>query len=111
MELEPAEQAERVRVPSAHQQAAVTVVLVIADVSVVAWLFWGYAWTGWADTWDQNNAPVAPRVAWRAVWILAGVALVTGIGLLALGWRTAGVIQLSVLDFCGTLFAYWAIRG
>ncbi|MFD3475881.1 hypothetical protein [Streptomyces sp. NPDC058695] len=97
--------------PSTLRQIAVAVVLLIVDLAVIAWFLWSYSWIGWKDGWNPQNAPEAPRVAWRAVWILGVAAVVTGGGLFALGWRISGVVQLSVLGIGVLIFAYCAVRN
>lgn len=96
--------------PSTLRQAAVAVLLLIGDLAVIAWLIWTYAWTGWRDGWNPQDVSTAPGVAWRAVWILAAGAVVTGVGLLALRWRIPGATQFFVLGVGAVLFAYWAVR-
>ncbi|WP_406100862.1 hypothetical protein OG698_01105 [Streptomyces sp. NBC_01003] len=96
--------------PSALRQIAVAVVLLIVDMAVIAWFLWSYAWIGWRDGWNPQDVPEAPRVAWRAVWILVGAAVVTGVGLVALRWRISGAVQLSVLGIGALLFVYLAVR-
>ncbi|MFD3474002.1 hypothetical protein [Streptomyces sp. NPDC058695] len=96
--------------PSALRQIAVAVVLLIVDLAVIAWFLWSYSWIGWRDGWNPQEVPAAPRIAWRAAWILAGGALVTGCGLLALRWHISGVLQLSVLGVGAVLFLYLAVR-
>ncbi|MFB8414135.1 hypothetical protein ACFC63_01285 [Streptomyces albidoflavus] len=97
--------------PSTLRQVAVAVLLFVVDLALIASLVWIYGWTGWADNWDPGNAPEAPGIAWRAVWILAGGAVVTGVGLFVLRWRIAGAVQVSVLGAGSILFAYLAVRG
>lgn len=110
MERRRAEDAERMSEPSALRQIAVAVVLLIADLAVIAWFLWSCSWTGWRDNWNPQDVPEAPRIAWRAVWILAGAAAVTGVGLVALRWRISGVVQLSVLGVGVVIFACLAVR-
>ncbi|WP_394329332.1 hypothetical protein [Nocardiopsis sp. CNR-923] len=79
---------------------------------VIAWLVLiQYGMAGWADSYDSGNPPRAPQEALRGMWILAGGAVVTGGGLLALGWRIPGLVQLVVLGVGAGLLAYLAARG
>ncbi|MFC9534386.1 hypothetical protein ACFT38_28150 [Streptomyces sp. NPDC056975] len=96
--------------PSDLRQIAVAVVLLIVDLAVIAWFLWSYSWTGWRDGWNPQDVPEAPRIAWRAAWILAGAVAVTGVGLVALRWRISGTVQLSVLGIGAALFVYLAVR-
>ncbi|MGA5008864.1 hypothetical protein ACPCDX_28245 [Streptomyces koyangensis] len=97
--------------PSALRQVAVAVLFFVVDLALIASLVRIYGWTGWADTWDPVNAPEAPGIAWRAVWILAGGAVVTGVGLLVLRWRIPAAVQVSILGAGSVLFACLAVRG
>ncbi|MFD8592941.1 hypothetical protein ACFV1B_25905 [Streptomyces sp. NPDC059637] len=99
--------AERTGGPSAGRQAGVAAVLLLIDLMVIAWLLYGYGITGWADNYDDANAPEA---ALRATWILAGGAAVTGGGLLASRWRVPGAVQLLVLGGGAAMFALLAAR-
>ncbi|MFI8793396.1 hypothetical protein [Streptomyces sp. NPDC055105] len=96
--------------PSALRQIAVVVVLLIIDLAAIAWFLWSYAWIGWRDGWNPQDVPESSRGAWRAVWILAASAVVTGGGLLALRWRIPGAVQLSVLSAAVVVFGYLAAR-
>ncbi|MEV0050854.1 DUF6234 family protein [Saccharopolyspora shandongensis] len=94
--------------PSIGQQVGVGVGLFLIDLMVIAWLLYGYGITGWADNFDGVNAPKAPQVALQAVWLLAGGAVVTGGGLLALRWRISGTVQLLILSGGAGAFALLA---
>jgi hypothetical protein len=95
--------------PSMAQQIGVGLGLLVVDLTITAWLLWGYGWTGWADSFSQGIAPNAPTIAWRATWLLAGGAVVSGGGLL-LRWRIPGIVQLVVLGVGAGLFACLAAR-
>ncbi|WP_371670582.1 hypothetical protein OG985_24965 [Streptomyces sp. NBC_00289] len=101
---------KRANRPSAGQQVGVGAALLLIDLLVIAWLLYGYGMTGWADTYDEPNPPDAPRVARQAMWFLAAGAVVTGGGLLALGWRISGTVQLLLLGGGAGVFALLAAR-
>ncbi|WP_280892571.1 hypothetical protein [Streptomyces sp. LBL] len=46
---------------------------------------------------NGGNPPNAPKEALLGMWLLLGGAVVTGGGLLALGWHIPGIVQLVVL--------------
>ncbi|MEV6194301.1 DUF6234 family protein [Streptomyces sp. NPDC051920] len=92
--MEPGERRTR---PSAGLQAVIGALLLVLDLLVIAWLVYGYGITGWADAYDDVNAPEAPEVARQGAWILAGAAVVTSGALLALRLRATAVLQLLVL--------------
>ncbi|WP_237408009.1 DUF6234 family protein [Streptomyces sp. M2CJ-2] len=94
--------------PSVGQQVGVGAALLLIDLMVIAWLLYGYGVTGWADSYDAPDPPDAPRVARQAMWLLAGGAVVTGGGLLALGWRISGTVQLLLLGGGAGLFSFFA---
>ncbi|MFD6553420.1 hypothetical protein [Streptomyces sp. NPDC058398] len=73
----------------------VGVLLLAVDLVYIAGLWFGYGFAGWTD--DGSVSPEAQMFAWRAMWSLAGGAVVTGGGLLVLRWRVPGVVQLIVL--------------
>jgi hypothetical protein len=89
---------------------AVGSALLVVDLVVIAWLLYGYGMTGWADSFDDVNAPDAPQAARQAMWLLAGGAVVTGGGLLALRWRISGILQLLVLGCGAGAFALLTAR-
>ncbi|MFD1832529.1 MULTISPECIES: hypothetical protein [Streptomyces] len=91
--------------PSTGRQLGVGAGLLLIDLAAIAWLLYGYGITGWADSYDQVNAPEAPRVARQAMWLLALGAAASGGGLLALRWRIAGTVQLVVLGCAAAAFA------
>ncbi|GAB3175692.1 hypothetical protein GCM10027162_22920 [Streptomyces incanus] len=93
--------------PSAGQQIGVSVALLVIDLMVIAWMVYGYGIAGWADGYESDSASPssASRVASQASWLLGGGAVLTGGGLLALGWRIPGVVQLVVLGGGATLFS------
>ncbi|WP_255311000.1 DUF6234 family protein [Streptomyces viridosporus] len=91
--------------PSTGRQAGVAAALLLIDLMVIAWLLYGYGMTGWADGYDTSNPPDAPRAARQAMWFLTGGAALTGGGLLVLGWRIPGTLQLLLLGGAATLFA------
>ncbi|MFJ4014477.1 hypothetical protein, partial [Streptomyces sp. NPDC090026] len=70
-----------------------------------------YGMSSWADSYNGGNPPSAPKEALRGMWILVGGAVVTGGGLLALGWRIPSLVQLVVLGAGAGLLAYFAARG
>ncbi|MEE1930329.1 hypothetical protein V1J52_19440 [Streptomyces sp. TRM 70351] len=82
--------------------------LLLLDLLVIAALVYGYAISGWADSYDGNGDSSAPEVAWQGMWILAGGAVVTGGGLLALRWRVAATAQVLVLGAGAALLAFLA---
>ncbi|MGW4994899.1 hypothetical protein ACWEQ3_46205 [Streptomyces mirabilis] len=100
---------ERGSEPSTGQQVGVSLALLILDLMVIAWLVFRYGMTGWADSHDQGNLPRAPKMAWQGMWLLVGGAVVTGGGLLALRWRTPGIMQLIVLGVGAGLLAALAL--
>ncbi|MFF1747382.1 hypothetical protein [Streptomyces mirabilis] len=100
---------ERGSEPSTGQQVGVSLALLTLDLMVIAWLVFRYGMTGWADSYDQDNLPGAPKMAWQGMWLLVGGAVVTGGGLLALRWRTPGIMQLIVLGVGAGLLAALAL--
>ncbi|MGW0550282.1 hypothetical protein [Streptomyces altiplanensis] len=94
--------------PSTGRQVGASVALLVIDLLAMAWLLYGYGISGWADSFDGDNAPEAPSFARRAMWFLAGGAAVTGGGLLALRWHIPGVVQLLTLGCGAGAFAYLA---
>ncbi|MFC8143770.1 hypothetical protein ACFUKV_18820 [Streptomyces paradoxus] len=73
--------------------------LLVIDFMVIAWMVYGYGIAGWADGYESDGVvpASASRAASQAAWLLGGGAVLTGGGLLALGWRIPGVVQLVVL--------------
>ncbi|MFF8872411.1 hypothetical protein [Streptomyces massasporeus] len=87
--------------PSTGRQIGVSVALLVIDFMLIAWSVYGVGLAGWADSYESDGvAPTsASRAASQALWLLCGGAVLTGGGLLALGWRIPGIVQLVVL--CG----------
>ncbi|WP_244291545.1 DUF6234 family protein [Streptomyces subrutilus] len=83
--------------------------LLIPDLMAIAWLVFGYGMAGWADGYDQDSVPGAPKVAWQGMWILVGGAVITGGGFLALRWRVTGIMQALVLGIGAGLLAALAL--
>ncbi|CAL9502502.1 hypothetical protein ACFVOR_18600 [Streptomyces sp. NPDC057837] len=85
--------------PSVGQQVGVGAALLVVDFVVIAWSVYAVGIAGWADGYESDGVARtgASRVASQAMWLLGGGAVVTGGGLLALGWRIPGVVQLLVL--------------
>ncbi|MGW0865615.1 hypothetical protein [Streptomyces koelreuteriae] len=73
--------------------------LLVIDFMVIAWSVYGYGIAGWADSYESDGVrpTSASRAASHAAWLLGGGAVLTGGGLLALGLRIPGVVQLVVL--------------
>ncbi|MET8940274.1 DUF6234 family protein [Streptomyces rubiginosohelvolus] len=98
--------------PSIGEQVGVSVALLVVDLMVIAWLvIIQYGVSCWADNYNGGNPPSASKEALRGMWLLAAGALVTGGGLLALGWRTPGLVQLVALGVGAGLLVYFAARG
>ncbi|MDQ0788202.1 DUF6234 family protein [Streptomyces sp. B3I8] len=98
--------------PSAGAQVAISVVLLVIDLLVIAWVaVIQYGMAGWADSYNAGAPPSAPKEALRGMWTLAGGAVITGGGLLALRCRLPGIMQLVVLGAGATLLAYSADHG
>jgi hypothetical protein len=93
--------------PSTGQQIAVSVALLVIDFMVIACAVYVYGMTGWAESYDSDSTSPssASGVALQASWLLVGGAVVTGGGLLAKGWRIAGIMQLVVLGGAAALFS------
>lgn len=93
--------------PSTGQQIGVSVALLVIDFLIIAWTVYSYGMAGWADSYDSDSASPsrASGVASQASWLLVGGAVVTGGGLLALGWRIPGIVQLFVLGGAAALFS------
>ncbi|GHH45974.1 hypothetical protein GCM10018773_36480 [Streptomyces candidus] len=94
---------------STGRHVGVGLALLVLDLMVIAWLVFGYGMASWADSYDQDNLPGAPKMAWPAMWLLVAGAVVTGGGLLALRWRALGVMQLTVLGGGAGLLAALAL--
>ncbi|GAA2775546.1 hypothetical protein GCM10010521_62580 [Streptomyces rameus] len=102
---------ERGNRPSTGRQVGVAFALAVLDLMVIAWLALSYGMSSWADAYDSGNPPGAPEVALQGTWLLAGGAIVTGGGLLALRWRIPGIVQLVVLGAGAGLLAHSASGG
>ncbi|MEV0302536.1 hypothetical protein [Streptomyces prasinus] len=89
----------RANEPSTGQQIGMSVALLVLDFMLIAWSVYGVGMAGWADSYGSDG--VAPssvsQAASQAWWLLGGGAVLTGGGLLALGWRIPGIVQLVVL--------------
>ncbi|MFE2277154.1 hypothetical protein ACFXAE_07785 [Streptomyces sp. NPDC059454] len=74
-------------------------VLLVIDFMLIAWSVYGVGMAGWADSYESDGvAPSnASRAAAQALWLLGGGAVLTGGGLLVLGWRIPGIVQSVVL--------------
>ncbi|MEU1849529.1 hypothetical protein ABZ499_09700 [Streptomyces sp. NPDC019990] len=99
--------------PSSGQQIGVSVILLVIDFMVIAWVVYGYGISGWADSYESDSADAtsASRAAGQTAWLLGGGAVLTGGGLLALGWRIPGVVQLVVLGGGALQFSSLAAGG
>ncbi|MGW3684445.1 hypothetical protein [Streptomyces prasinus] len=89
----------RANEPSTGQQIGMSVALLVLDFMLIAWSVYGVGMAGWADSYESDG--VAPSSVSQAVsqtwWLLGGGAVLTGGGLLALGRRIPGIVQLVVL--------------
>ncbi|WP_234310826.1 hypothetical protein [Streptomyces sp. NRRL S-474] len=87
--------------------------LLVIDFLVIAWMVYGYGMAGWADSYESDGVSPssASEAASKASWILGCGAVLTGGGLLALGWRIPGVVQLVVLGGGAVQFASSAAGG
>lgn len=95
--------------PTTGAQLGVSVALLFIDLMVIAWLvIIQYGMAGWADSYNGGAPPSAPKEALRGMWLLAGGAVITGGGLLALSWRLPGIVQLVVLGAGAVLLAFFA---
>ncbi len=95
------------KIPSTGEQIWAGVALLVIDFMVIACAVYVYGIAGWADSYDSDttNASRASESASQASWLLVGGAVVTGGGLLALGWRIPGIVQLVVLGGTAALFS------
>ncbi|MFI9769802.1 hypothetical protein ACIHJG_23435 [Streptomyces sp. NPDC052415] len=98
--------------PSTGQQIAVSVALLVIDFMLIAWAVYGVGIAGWADSYASDGVvPTgASQAASQGAWLLGGGAVLTGGGLLALGWRIPGIVQLVVLGF-GVLLVFSLASG
>ncbi|MFF5312919.1 hypothetical protein [Streptomyces massasporeus] len=85
--------------PSTGRQIGVSLALLVIDFMLIAWSVYGVGISGWADGYESDGVvpTSASRAASQALWLLCGGAVLTGGGLLALGWRIPGIVQLVVL--------------
>ncbi|MET9865858.1 hypothetical protein ABZZ16_06565 [Streptomyces sp. NPDC006386] len=91
--------------------------LLVIDLMVIAWMVFAVGMEGWADSYESASASAsasasgASSVASQASLILMGGAVFTGGGLLALGWRIPGVVQVVVLMGGAVLVSSLAAGG
>lgn len=99
--------------PSTGRQIGVSLALVVIDFLLIAWMAFGVGMAAWADSYESDSASAtgAASTASQAVWVLVGGAVLTGGGLLALGWRIPGVVQLVVLFGGAVLVSSLAAGG
>lgn len=99
--------------PSTGRQIGVSVALLVIDFILIAWSVYGVGLAGWADSYESDGvAPTsASQAASQALWLLCGSAVLTGGGLLALGWRIPGTVQLVVLFGGAVLVSSMAAGG
>ncbi|MEU5465228.1 hypothetical protein ACH41C_30035 [Streptomyces althioticus] len=84
---------------STGPQIGVSVALLLVDLMLIAGSVYCVGIAGWADSYESDGSAAsgASQTAAQAMWLLGGGAVLTGGGLLALGWRTPGIVQLVVL--------------
>ncbi|MEU3931225.1 hypothetical protein AB0E85_04095 [Streptomyces sp. NPDC029044] len=84
--------------------------LLVIDFLVIALMVYGYGMAGWADGYESDGVmpTAASQAASEAAWLLGGGAVLTGGGLLAVGWRIPGVVQLVVLGVAAASFSSMA---
>ncbi|MEU3849111.1 hypothetical protein [Streptomyces sp. NPDC029554] len=89
----------RANEPSTGRQIGVSLALLVIDFMLIAWSVYGVGIAGWADSYESDGVvpSSAAQAASQAMWLLGGGAVLTGGGLLALGWRVPGIVQLVVL--------------
>ncbi|MDT0389272.1 hypothetical protein [Streptomyces dubilierae] len=89
----------RANEPSTGRQIGVSLALLVIDLMLIAWSVYGVGIAGWADSYESDGVvpSSASQAASQAMWLLGGGAVLTGGGLLALGWRLPGIVQLVVL--------------
>ncbi|MGW7506325.1 hypothetical protein ACWGJ0_01095 [Streptomyces massasporeus] len=99
--------------PSTGRQIGVSVALLVIDFMLIAWSVYGVGIAGWADSYESDGVvpTSASRAASQALWLLCGAAVLTGGGLLALGWRIPGIVQLVVLFGGAVLVSSMATAG
>lgn len=99
--------------PSTGRQIGVSLALLVVDFMLIAWSVYSVGMAGWADSYESDGVvPTgASRAASEALWLLCGGAVLTGGGLLALGWRIPGTVQLLVLGGGALLVSSLAAGG
>ncbi|MFI6371199.1 hypothetical protein [Streptomyces sp. NPDC050546] len=99
--------------PSTGRQIGVSVALLVIDFMLIAWSVYAVGIAGWADSYESDGVvpTSASRAASQASWILGGGAVLTGGGLLALGWRIPGIVQLVALGGGALLVSSLAAGG
>ncbi|MFF5844920.1 hypothetical protein ACIP4T_24110 [Streptomyces massasporeus] len=99
--------------PSTGRQIGVSLALLVIDFMLIAWSVYGVGIAGWADSYESDGVvpTSASRAASQALWLLCGGAVLTGGGLLALGWRIPGIVQLVVLFSGAVLVSSMATAG
>ncbi|MEU6277191.1 hypothetical protein ABZ871_33050 [Streptomyces populi] len=99
---------ERRSTPYVGAQVMIGILLLTIDLLYIVGLWY---WCGLAGSTDDGNiAPEAQKLAQQTMWYLAGGAVVTGGGLLALRWRIPGTVQLIVLGIGALEFHALATR-
>lgn len=85
--------------PSTGPQIGVGVALLLVDLVLIAVSVYCVGVAGWADGYESGGSAAsgASQTAAQAMWLLGAGAVLTGGGLLALGWRIPGIVQLVVL--------------
>ncbi|MEU9358175.1 hypothetical protein AB0D35_08695 [Streptomyces sp. NPDC048301] len=84
--------------------------LLVIDFLVIVCALYAWGMTGWSESYDSagTGPSSASRVASQASGLLIAGAIITGGGLLAKGWRIAGIVQLVVLGGAAALFSFAA---
>ncbi|MFJ8049230.1 hypothetical protein [Streptomyces luteogriseus] len=87
--------------------------LLVIDFMLIAWSVYSVGMAGWADSYESDGVVPSsvPRAASQAWWLLGGGAVLTGGGLLALGWRIPGIVQVVVLGGGAVLISSLAAGG
>ncbi|MFF7736303.1 MULTISPECIES: hypothetical protein [unclassified Streptomyces] len=98
--------------PTTGSQIGVSLALLVIDLMVIAWSVYSVGIAGWADGYESDGVvpTSASRAASQALWLLCGGAVLTGGGLLVLGWRIPGTVQLIVL-FGGAVLVSSMVAG
>ncbi|MEU0892999.1 hypothetical protein [Streptomyces massasporeus] len=99
--------------PSTGGQIGVSLALLAIDFMLIAWSVYSVGIAGWADSYESDGVvpTSASGAASQALWLLCGGAVLTGGGLLALGWRIPGTVQLLVLGGGAVLVSSLAAGG